>query len=625
MGIGQALTEGTQLDELGRQRNPHLLDYKLVTASDAPEIAIDWIETDTPNAGPKGSKGVGEPPCVPTAGAIANAIAKVIGARVDPAADDARSASGRPGRRDGLRDRHTVEEALAALAGGARPVAGGTDLVVGARQGKAPLPDVARRDPPCRRSSTRSTTQAGSLRLGALVTHAEIAAHPAVRERFTALADASAIVGSHATRAQGTIGGNVMNASPAMETGGPLICLGATVDPALGRRARAPSPSRSSSPARARRSRTGDELLVAVDVPAPAPGTGSAYVRLEYRRQMEIAVVGATAVVTLDGRPRAATPGSPSRRSRPTIRRVPEAEAALAGGDGGRRGGDRGRRPRGRRGVRPDLRRARLGALSPRDGRGDRAPRRRDRRRPGARHRRPDSRQRSPPVKVAATLSVNGVAYPVELEPGTSLLAAVRDVRRPDRREGGLRRLRVRRLHDAPRREAGEQLLVPRAPGRGQRGDDRRGPRARRRAEPAPGGVPRARRRPVRLLHARDADLGDRAPRARTRRRRPTRCGSRCPATSAAAPATTASSRPCSPSPTRARGTARPGARRPRRRGRGARPSSGGAGRRPRSSPTRRSPRTGPARRCPARRDGSARAARDRSTAGATTRAARLP
>jgi CO/xanthine dehydrogenase Mo-binding subunit len=82
MGIGQALTEGTQLDELGRQRNPHLLDYKLVTASDAPEIAIDWIETDTPNAGPKGSKGVGEPPCVPTAGAIANAIAKVIGKRV---------------------------------------------------------------------------------------------------------------------------------------------------------------------------------------------------------------------------------------------------------------------------------------------------------------------------------------------------------------------------------------------------------------------------------------------------------------------------------------------------------------------------------------------------------------
>ena len=82
MGIGQALSEGTQIDADGRQRNAHLTDYKLVTASDAPRIDVAWIETDTPNAGPKGSKGVGEPPCVPTAGAIANAIAKVIGARV---------------------------------------------------------------------------------------------------------------------------------------------------------------------------------------------------------------------------------------------------------------------------------------------------------------------------------------------------------------------------------------------------------------------------------------------------------------------------------------------------------------------------------------------------------------
>jgi xanthine dehydrogenase molybdenum-binding subunit len=82
MGIGQALSEGTQLDEEGRHRNAHLTDYKLVTASDAPRMDIAWIETDTPNAGPKGSKGVGEPPCVPTAGAVANAIAKVIGTRV---------------------------------------------------------------------------------------------------------------------------------------------------------------------------------------------------------------------------------------------------------------------------------------------------------------------------------------------------------------------------------------------------------------------------------------------------------------------------------------------------------------------------------------------------------------
>src|SRR6266496_354200 len=35
-----------------------------------------------------------------------------------------------------------LDEALSAMAGGARPVAGGTDQVVGARQGKAPLPEA---------------------------------------------------------------------------------------------------------------------------------------------------------------------------------------------------------------------------------------------------------------------------------------------------------------------------------------------------------------------------------------------------------------------------------------------------------------------------------------------------
>ena len=224
----------------------------------------------------------------------------------------------------------TVEEALAALSRGARPVAGGTDLVVGARQGKAPLPDalVAIH----RVSELHAIDEAAdSLRLGALVTHAEIAAHAAIRERFTALADASAIVGSHATRAQGTIGGNVMNASPAMETGGPLICLGATATlrSVGGSRTVAVEELFTGPGATAANA---DELLVSVEVPTPAPGTGSAYVRLEYRRQMEIAVVGATAVVHLDdGRVHDARVAITALA--PTIRRVPEAEAALGGGE----------------------------------------------------------------------------------------------------------------------------------------------------------------------------------------------------------------------------------------------------------------------------------------------------
>ena len=83
MGIGMALSEGSLLSEDGRQRNPHLLDYKLQTMSDAPPIDIHWVEIDTPNAGPMGSKGIGEPPCVPTPGAIANALRKVTGKRLD--------------------------------------------------------------------------------------------------------------------------------------------------------------------------------------------------------------------------------------------------------------------------------------------------------------------------------------------------------------------------------------------------------------------------------------------------------------------------------------------------------------------------------------------------------------
>ena len=95
MGIGQALLEGSQLDADGRQRNPHLLDYKLVTAADAPRDRRRTGSRRRPkNGGPKGSKGVGEPPTVPTPGAIANAIARVVGAARQGAADDARARLG---------------------------------------------------------------------------------------------------------------------------------------------------------------------------------------------------------------------------------------------------------------------------------------------------------------------------------------------------------------------------------------------------------------------------------------------------------------------------------------------------------------------------------------------------
>jgi CO/xanthine dehydrogenase FAD-binding subunit len=226
----------------------------------------------------------------------------------------------------------TVEEALEAIASGARPVAGGTDLVVGARQGKAALPDtIVAID---RIEGMRAIEERdGALRLGALVTHEDIVASTVIRERITALADASAIVGSHATRAQGTIGGNVMNASPAMDTGGALLCFdGAAVLRGPDGERRFPLAELWTGPGST--AAEPEELLVALELPARAAGTGSAYVRLEYRRQMEIAIVGVTAVVSAGGDSVADARVAITALA-PTIRRVPEAEAALTDSDGG--------------------------------------------------------------------------------------------------------------------------------------------------------------------------------------------------------------------------------------------------------------------------------------------------
>ena len=236
----------------------------------------------------------------------------------------------------------TLDETLAALRAGARPIAGGTDLVVGARQGKAALPDALVAIHELAELRGIDEPAGGGLRIGALASHADLMDHPGVRARFTAVADASAIVGSHATRAVGTIGGNVMNASPAMETGGPLMCLGAeALLVSTGGERRVALEQLLTGPGQT--DARPDELLVAIELPAPPPGSGSCYARLEYRRQMEIAVVGATCSVTLDGT-RVVDARVAITALTPSIVRVAAAEAALAGSDGGadavRAGGD---------------------------------------------------------------------------------------------------------------------------------------------------------------------------------------------------------------------------------------------------------------------------------------------
>lgn len=224
---------------------------------------------------------------------------------------------------------HTLDEALAAIAGGARPVAGGSDLVVAARHGKAPLPESLVAIHGVGELASISV-EGGSLVMGALVNHAEIEVNADVAAGWTGIADGSALVGSPATRHVGTIGGNIMNSSPAMDTGAPLLVLDAEVELRSQGGSRNVSLSELWTGPGSTSAKDG-ELLVSVRVPALPARSGSAYIRLEYRRAMEIAVVGAAAAVTLNGDGDVESCRIALTAVAPTIVRSPAAEAAIVG------------------------------------------------------------------------------------------------------------------------------------------------------------------------------------------------------------------------------------------------------------------------------------------------------
>lgn len=80
MGLGYALTEQVILEK-GEMANPNFRDYKMLTAKDVVPIRAPVIET-VDAYGPFGAKGIGEPGCVPTAPAVANAVCDAIGVRI---------------------------------------------------------------------------------------------------------------------------------------------------------------------------------------------------------------------------------------------------------------------------------------------------------------------------------------------------------------------------------------------------------------------------------------------------------------------------------------------------------------------------------------------------------------
>ncbi len=82
MGLGYALGEQLLYSDKAVPLNNNLLDYKLPTSLDTPELHVEFVETVDPT-GPYGNKALGEPPAIPVAPAVRNALLHATGVAVD--------------------------------------------------------------------------------------------------------------------------------------------------------------------------------------------------------------------------------------------------------------------------------------------------------------------------------------------------------------------------------------------------------------------------------------------------------------------------------------------------------------------------------------------------------------
>jgi carbon-monoxide dehydrogenase medium subunit len=190
----------------------------------------------------------------------------------------------------------SVAEAISLLGQhrGAKLLAGGHSLI--------PAMNLRLDDPGVlidigRISELRGITAAnGSVRIGALTTHATIAASTNVPQ---VLSEAASMIGDPQVRNRGTIGGNISHADPASDLPTVLTALNATIHiaGAGGNRTVA-----------AREFFTGlfetaveeGEIITTIEVPVPASGGGSAYAKL-FNPASRYCMVGAAAVVTANG------------------------------------------------------------------------------------------------------------------------------------------------------------------------------------------------------------------------------------------------------------------------------------------------------------------------------------
>jgi CO/xanthine dehydrogenase FAD-binding subunit len=195
----------------------------------------------------------------------------------------------------------TLDEALALLARhgeAARPLAGGTDLLLDLRSGRrrpALVVDL-KRVPGLAAVEARP---GGGVRIGALASHADLLDSPLLAgPAFRALVEGAGWVSGPQIRNRGTVGGNLCNASPAADLAPPLIALGAEVEVACHGAARRRLPLADLFAGPGRTTVAAGEVVAAVDLPAAAGTVGSAYERAT-RVAIDIALVGVAASVTL--------------------------------------------------------------------------------------------------------------------------------------------------------------------------------------------------------------------------------------------------------------------------------------------------------------------------------------
>lgn len=139
----------------------------------------------------------------------------------------------------------------------------------------------------------------GTVRIGALTTHAELAASADVRNHCPALAEGAGHVGDPAVRNRGTIGGNVAHADPASDLPTVLTALNARFVVSAGTGTKTVDAGDFFKGMMT--TALGDhDLLVAIEVPAKQKGQGSAYVKFTHPAS-RYAVIGVAAAVTVAG------------------------------------------------------------------------------------------------------------------------------------------------------------------------------------------------------------------------------------------------------------------------------------------------------------------------------------